>query len=685
MEDKVAPAASTLELICDQVENGEFKTMMLVQFLSREDAEIDPVGAIIDKSGSVKIKRGYGETQEPKTSEEARQRMKVLAHAYIMVGLKYPQRAVFQNLEPQDFAHYIDYLMGDQVMNLKSEDEKGSGVSAPTLKLVLSYEHQVRKEMVKKMNAGVRQKQALEEARKDVSIRERYLLTPMSINALSSMQPADTHRSRSPRASGAESSSWTRQKSKGKGKGKSGAKEELHKKTPDGREICYKWNSMKERCRFNCGRVRCCMRCLSTQHPLHMCKEGKAKPDTAGDGGAEKTKWRAATPGVGPPPADQLKPGPTLVRVLYIFAGKRRQTSLRACLEHLSSREFTIEVIEINIIHGEDHDLSREEVRMAWLQRIRDGEFAAILCTPPCSTWTRVRMANMRGPPPIRSRQYPFGYPWLKNQYRSQAELGTILVLFTVEVYEAANEAILKGRVSFIWMFSEHPEDLGRVIREEDRAKLDPAAMWQLQQVQQLLHLEALRLFTVAFNQCCFGAQYKKPTRVISNLPEVKHWGREGWPQFDKDYNYMGPIQPCSCQTSWTLAKRSNQEEFRTTQTSAYPPDMDHSLAQAFFQAFHQSPPSFRWEIGFKNGGAKHRRGQGKPCGGRTQRGQRALWGGRFREWGGMEACSTKVSRSWDKRSHDGLLQGQTQGNPRRRWVMFTGEVAGEESKTSYH
>ena len=259
--------------------------------------------------------------------------------------------------------------------------------------------------------------------------------------------------------------------------------------------------------------------------------------------------------------------------------------------------------MEIDIIHGEDHDLSREDVRKAWLHRIQAGEFAAILCTPPCSTWTRVRMANMRGPPPIRSRQYPFGYPWLKNQYRSQAELGTILVLFTVEVYQAANEAVVKGRIAFIWMFSEHPEDLGRVIREEDRAKLDPAAMWQLQQVRELLHLSALQLFTVAFNQCCFGALYKKPTRVISNLPELKHWGRSGWPQFDGDFNYMGPIQPCSCQTSWTLAKRSNQEEFRTTNTSAYPPDMDKSLAQAFFQAFHQSPPLLTLSDG--NNGSK--------------------------------------------------------------------------------
>ena len=37
LEDKVSPATSTMELIFDQVESGEWKAMSLVQFLSRDD------------------------------------------------------------------------------------------------------------------------------------------------------------------------------------------------------------------------------------------------------------------------------------------------------------------------------------------------------------------------------------------------------------------------------------------------------------------------------------------------------------------------------------------------------------------------------------------------------------------------------------------------------------------------
>ena len=286
LEDKVAPASSTLELLFDEIENGEFKVRFLVQFLSRDDAEVDPLGAVIDRSGTVKIRKGYGETTEPKTAEELRHRIKVMGHSYMMCGLKYPHRAALQGLTPQDFMQLADYLLGDQVMGLRSTDEEGKVVSTPTLKLVLSYEHQIRKEVTKKMNEGHAMKAALESARKDITVKERYFHTPASMNALTAMGGAG--RSRSPRRTPPWQPRWHEEdRHKGKGNRKGKGKHDLgnlHSKTPDGREICYRWNSMKERCRFKCGRVHVCQRCLG-DHPLHMCKSGKGEgKDTTGAG-----------------------------------------------------------------------------------------------------------------------------------------------------------------------------------------------------------------------------------------------------------------------------------------------------------------------------------------------------------------------------------------------------------------
>lgn len=44
------------------MDSGELKVMSLVQFLSKEDQETEPLAATIDKSGTVKIKteRSWG-------------------------------------------------------------------------------------------------------------------------------------------------------------------------------------------------------------------------------------------------------------------------------------------------------------------------------------------------------------------------------------------------------------------------------------------------------------------------------------------------------------------------------------------------------------------------------------------------------------------------------------------------
>ena len=66
------------------------KNMSLVQFLSREDAEADILGATVEKgTGTLKIKKGYGECQKPRNPEEFRRRMAVVANAYLLAQLKY--------------------------------------------------------------------------------------------------------------------------------------------------------------------------------------------------------------------------------------------------------------------------------------------------------------------------------------------------------------------------------------------------------------------------------------------------------------------------------------------------------------------------------------------------------------------------------------------------------------------
>ena len=408
--------------------------------------------------------------------------------------------------------------------------------------------------MIRLTNEGHKMGDALEAARKDTVIKERHFITPTSLAALVVAQRRDD-RNRSPRG-GQQGGGWHgrdwhgdwhRGKHGGYGKGKgskgkqSGKKGNLHNKTPDGREICWKWNSQHERCRFNCGRVHQCQICLGS-HPMHACPQGKQKgppKDTAGGG---KNEWPAVEPGYASAPARTKQGGNEMTfTILYLFSGRHRDTSFAVQMKELGrSRGVTVSVEEVDIEFGASFDLSVQEIRQHYLSKIQRGDYDAVVCTPPCSTYSRVRMANMRGPPPLRSREFPFGFPWLSNKHKKEAELGTMLVDYTLEVAEMVATVKVSKKGLVIRFFSEHPEHLGAVIREEDKWRLVPASMWQRQEWSEIL--QQMQGFTVVFNQCCWGASYRKPTRVASNASKIAGWGSNQWPSFDEDWHYVGPL-----------------------------------------------------------------------------------------------------------------------------------------------
>ena len=124
------------------------------------------------------------------------------------------------------------------MLGLKAKDASGEVVAAPTLELVLSYEFQIRKHMTKAMNEGTDMQKALQDAMKDTTVKERYFLTPATLEAASKPRGDVRLKSRSPRryedreqreSSGGYRGHWTHKSrgekgKKGGGKGKKGGK-----------------------------------------------------------------------------------------------------------------------------------------------------------------------------------------------------------------------------------------------------------------------------------------------------------------------------------------------------------------------------------------------------------------------------------------------------------------------------
>ena len=156
-------------------------------------------------------------------------------------------------------------------------------------------------------------------------------------------------------------------------------------------------------------------------------------------------------------------------KALYIFSGIKRKASIG---DFLASRGWTI--VELDILRSKHHDLTRPCNQKKILDRIAAKEFHLVISSPPCDTFTRVKMANKNGPPPTRSRSHPRGWPWVSDKLKLQNRLGNILADFSYS-------AILKQLVNpagFNLVIKEHPEDLGVVTSGPYKGKF-PASIWQ--------------------------------------------------------------------------------------------------------------------------------------------------------------------------------------------------------------
>ena len=119
------------------------------------------------------------------------------------------------------------------------------------------------------------------------------------------------------------------------------------------------------------------------------------------------------------------------LRVLYVFAGCRRRADIFSCLKAMEAKyHFELKMREFDILLNDEHDIRREHVWKTILDLVETQGFDVVICTPPCNTFSRARQAYKRhpGPRPIRSREWPRGFPWLEGRNARLAEEGNDFV-----------------------------------------------------------------------------------------------------------------------------------------------------------------------------------------------------------------------------------------------------------------
>ena len=164
---------------------------------------------------------------------------------------------------------------------------------------------------------------------------------------------------------------------------------------------------------------------------------------------------------------------------------------------------------EWDIANGTSYDLLLEENQQKLLKQVVEGQFDAILMSPPCGTWSRAPWANTHGPRPLRSHLEPWGFPWLEGHRLQKVTDSNSMIWLCVQILQ------LLEKKDFVTAFLlEHPENLGAVSSFKRKARkawfqtissqVRPASIWQLQELQRFVNNS--KVFSQVFHQCLFGA-----------------------------------------------------------------------------------------------------------------------------------------------------------------------------------
>ena len=510
--------------------------------MSRDDADAEPLGGHLDKSGFVRVRKGAGETKPPSSGRR-----------WHCLALEVPKQAVFKDMSPNLFDKYSDYLLGEHVMGLEAKNAKGEVMAEPSLSLVLAYDYQVRKKMGRQKGLDLGEDHVgldpvvQEELRKEEErirmkerVEESFILPPRTEEPSATLGTTETSVADSI-AGGCIAARFALAIIRP-------TVVERGKVLPETRLGGI--TRIEEVKAWRIGRER--WRAQRIGYPL-----GKKKVwgKTLGRRQATRVLRRDVTCD----PLPQVKSTGFTIRLLYLFAGAEGQTSVVSYLRALlKTKGWQLEALEIDIKRSESSDLTRHRLQDEIIEDISKGKHRVAICTPPCSTWSRVRMANRRGPLPLRSKDHPWGFTWVKQRFKIEVELGYELVRFSIRVWGVVIKHIPSptmvsrcsclGSIQKIWALY--------VARRTGYVCIPPAfGNWR------------------QWNQrSCWPLQLTWPVGVATSGQPLRSMAAT---------QYTGPIDKM-CST--TLVRQQQDDSFRTTGTDVYPPKLGEGIAQAIIQ-----------------------------------------------------------------------------------------------------
>ena len=283
MDEREEPSPDYLAVKLEEVEGGDLLASSLDEVGCLRDDMHGQLQSSLDSSGRLRIVKEKKKAKMP------------------MLAARFRNKPWFENLTSKTYQRYVDFLLGEKIYQLQIPRGDGSAQTVaanPSWDLMINFEHKLRKEAYRRASReGRALSVTLEEVVNDATLKETYYVTPLTLELARRSTAASSSAEKGGgygKWKGGDSSNYKQRPGpKGGGKNKSrkgrlGADSKagfVYSTTPDGRQICYAYNSQNGTCRGNCGRVHVCQFCLSPKHNRHACPQQKGKE--AASAGAE--------------------------------------------------------------------------------------------------------------------------------------------------------------------------------------------------------------------------------------------------------------------------------------------------------------------------------------------------------------------------------------------------------------
>lgn len=279
--DHELPSPEYLAHKMEEIELNELQASPLDEVTSMEDSVNTSLQSTLDTDGRIRVVKTKSKGSLPQNSEQLRVKYRVESNAWLMLSAKFKQKSWLSGFSPKVFEDFTDFILGPKVFNLQVPRSDGSDTLAPlqpAWTIILRYEYELRKAAIKLVrDEGETLANAMSLVVRDPELKEIYFTSPIALskNARSHPPPALEDHTSLKRARRETRNDTKGKGGKGTGKGGKGGKGKVKLSlTPDGRQICFKYNNGS--CPGNCGRVHVCQikGCLGP-HPAK--EHGKAQ------------------------------------------------------------------------------------------------------------------------------------------------------------------------------------------------------------------------------------------------------------------------------------------------------------------------------------------------------------------------------------------------------------------------